>query len=122
MTRRIAYRHTFDMMKTQQLNYLLTAIVVALVLGVVMREVQHRAKMDARDAADELWRVQAQAKVDSLTMQNARLIDEAHRAIWTADSIVTSIPVDRYHEARKGIPTASDQALKDVILWKRPRP
>lgn len=109
-------------MKAQQLNYLLIAIVVALVCGVVMREVQHRAKMDARDAADELWKVQAQAKVDSLTMANARLIDEAHRAIWTADSILVNIPADRYHEARKGIPTATDQALKDVILWKRPKP
>ena len=106
-------------MKAQHLNILLVAIMAALVVGIFLREVQHRATIDARDAQDEMFKMRSQFVVDSLTMVNEALLKDAAISKWRADSVVHSVGMDKYTKGRRAIPNATDQALKDIILWKR---
>ena len=108
-----------DRLKAQHLNILLIAIIVALVVGIFHREVQHRATIGARDAHDEMVRMRSQFVVDSLSMVNEAILKDAAMYKWRADSIVHSAGMDTYAKGRKLIPTATGQALKDIILWKR---
>ena len=99
----------------------LSVVIIAAVSFAVVRENNYRSEHTERELRDALLLEQTTHVIDSLTNVNVVLKNEAIEATAAGIEAVGNANYNQYLNDRKGIPTASDDSLKKLVLWQRPK-
>lgn len=108
-------------MKQLHVILILSVLLVGVVAVAVVRDIGHRAYREEIQMNAALFYAKAEHVIDSLTHVNVVLKNEAIEATAAGIEAVGKANYDQYLNDRKGIPTASDDSLKKLVLWQRPK-